>query len=382
MESAASNKRFDVPAGKVLATLITARNLGDAVIAVTFLIRAMRDMPRVEWLVWCRPQVSFLFVGLPNVVDFRISHFPMGTSKQFTLKAVYELSRNLLQLRRLRCGFSVDLMGDVREVMLGRLLSRGKHFSPGWPAGHPFLRMLRLPRGLLKGRLVEIPIGVINVYEAYGIFSKGLADLVGGNVNTTVTIPAGLAHGEPCCRHFGGRRVGVHPFASQSCKLWGAERWRELMRALIDKDYEVFAFGSPAERSELLSLTAGILDPNAVITEAIPDFFAKVRDLDLLIGLDSFSIHAAYVSGVPAVMINGSNHPELFCPPGVKRLAVAADCGFQPCLNVPRCSGSIGEYVCTRGVAVSAVLNEVILALDPGFPAQPLLGNTRGQNSN
>jgi heptosyltransferase-3 len=377
--SITSNRQFNASTGKVRAALITARNLGDAVIAVTFLRRAMRDMPRVEWAVWCRPEASFLFVGLPNIVDVRLSHFPMGTSKQFTLKAVYDLGRNLLQMRRLRCGFSVDLTGDVREVTLGRLLSRGNHFSPGWPAGHPFLKMHYLPRGPLKGRLLEIPIGVINVYQVYAMFSEGLAKTIDGRINPKVATPSDPPRGGSICKRAGLPRVGLHPFASQICKLWGSDRWRELMRELIDKNYEVFAFGSPPERSKLLSLTAGILDPSAVITVAVQDFFAKVRELDLLIGLDSFSIHAAYVNGVPAVMINGSNHPELFCPPGVTRLAVAADCGFQPCLNVPRCSGRLGEYMCTRGVAVSTVLGEVMLALDPGIPAQLPLGNTQGQ---
>jgi heptosyltransferase-3 len=348
---------------KLQALLITARNLGDSVIAVSFLRHALDDMPNVVWNVLCRPQVSFLFAHLDNVDSITTAHFPMGTAKQFGLRALIGLGRSLLRLRRLEFVFSADLVGDVREVMLGRFITHGRHYSPGWPPGHPFIRMHYLPFGFLRGRLIGIRAGVVNVYEAYALFSKGIA----------AKYSAGQAAEESGWLHEERRQqsttntsklrtrppiVGIHPLASQVCKLWKRENWRELIHAMLQRGYQVFLFGAPNERTQLEALHGEMLDAAAVVTQGMPEFFFRVRELDLLIGLDSFSIHAAHLCGVPAIMINGSNDPLLFCPPNVAILSVVADCGAQPCLNVPRCVGSSYEYICTRGVSVAQVLSE------------------------
>jgi heptosyltransferase-3 len=354
---------------KTRALLITARNLGDSVIAVSFLACALHDMPNVTWHVLCRPHVSFLFADLVNVEAVTAAQFPMGTAKQFTFRALIELGKKLLGLRRLRVAFSVDLVGDVREVTLGRFISRGRHYSPGWPPGHPFLSMHYLPFGFMRGRLIEIRPGIVNVYEAYALFSKGIAAEIfaapgkdaprklrtddGEDLTTSTTK---LRTGPPA--------VGIHPLASQVCKLWKPENWRELIRGMLQRGYRVTLFGAPTERMQLQTLSGDMLDAAAVVTQGMPEFFSRVRELDLLIGLDSFSIHAAHLCGVPAIMINGSNDPFLFCPAGVTILSVAANCGAQPCLNVPRCVGSSYEYVCTRGVSVVQVLSKAASILE------------------
>jgi len=156
------------------------------------------------------------------------------------------------------------------------------------------------------------------------------------------------------------RLVGVHPFASMDCKRWSDEKWRELIVKLLSNGNRVVAFGAPSERAALLQLTQGILAEDKVFTLPIVDFFEKVKELDLLVGLDSFSIHAAHLNGTRSIMINGSNDPFLFVPDTSIRLANVSNCGYQPCMNIPKCLAMKQRYNCNLGVPVASVLAAVV----------------------
>jgi heptosyltransferase III len=344
---------------RLQAVLISARNIGDAVVAVSFLDCAAEAMPSISWCVWSRPETEFLFRTQPNVTQVLVSHFPIGTDKRFGLLSIPALVRHLSQLRRQRPALSVDLFGDFREAMLGKLISRGRHYSPRWPANHPFRKILRLPPAFVRPNQLEIRSDAVNVYECNALFCRALAQRIAPTAAETPCIPAdGAASSE---RQFttAALRVGIHPFTSMACKRWTDAGWRDLMQHLIGRGFLVFAFGAAKERPELIRLTSDILPHEQILTLPLPRFYDQLRGLDLLIGLDSFSVHAAHAQGVPSITINGSNHPSLFLPSSSIRVAAVAHCGNQPCMNIPTCIGSSEQYACTRRVTVEQVTQAV-----------------------
>jgi len=107
-------------------------------------------------------------------------------------------------------------------------------------------------------------------------------------------------------------KIGLAPFATHKPKIWGIERFRELI-SLINKDHDVefFLFGGGEQEIKQLEelqaygsnlhLVAGIMN----LSEEI----ALIKKLDLMISMDSSNMHLAALSGIPTVSIWGGTHP-------------------------------------------------------------------------
>jgi heptosyltransferase-3 len=330
-----------------LACLICARNLGDAAIQSGFLRALAARGYADEFLVWTRPQVAFLFEDVPRCSIIG-SQFPVGTSKQFGPAAALQLLRAAATIRGRKPTVTVDLLGDFRERLLARLLGSPRHLHIGWAAGHPFSSIIRNPFG--PGRpLVTVPVSHTGVYEAYGLMLDAMAPQKGASPAFPPP-PANRAV----------RHVGLHPFASQKCKLWPANQWRQLVAELLARGLEVSMFGAPAERGAALELLGDLAPRVHLVCESLPNFVRYIAGLDVMIGLDSFSVHVAGRHGIPSVMINAGNHPRLWAlPPPAITLASSGGCPHYPCFNVPGCEGTAGEYACVKSITVSQVIQAI-----------------------
>lgn len=333
-----------------LACLIVARNLGDAAIQSGFLDALAGRGYAKRYIAWVRPQVAFLFEGIPDC-EVVCSQFPVGTAKQFAGLEIFRFVRAVWRIRRLRPDVSIDLIGDMRERIFAWLIGAACHLYLGWADGHPFNRLIRnhLGRG---GPVVTVPVATPNVYTAHRLMLDALAPERGGAVESGPPLRAerGDAH----------LRVGLHPLASQACKLWPVENWRTLIDALLRSGASIVVFGSPAERAALLGMLSGLANSVSVITEDVEVFARHLAKLDVLVGLDSFSVHLAWRLGVRSVMINAGNPPDLWSVPSLNRaLGGAGGCAHYPCYNVPRCVGSSMEYACVKSTTPETVLRAI-----------------------
>lgn len=328
-----------------LACLIVGRNLGDAVIQSGFL-RALRARGYAErYLIWTRPQVGFLFEQGDDCLIIP-SSFPVGTNKQFDRAGARQFFSAAARIRALRPSVTIDLIGDFRERIFAAIAGSRRHLHIGWSSGHPFNRIIRNPLG--KGSpLVEIPADMQNIYAAYAAFLDRL-------------IPASVESGQaarPRTRSERGtphRLVGLHPFASQASKLWPDQHWRDLATRLQSKGHRLMAFGAPSERSRLMQLFADIPDVE-LVTEPLPVFARRTTTLDLLIGLDSFSVHMAAANGVPSIMLSAGNHPTLWAPPTSTVLHDSAGCAHFPCYNTAPCEKTSQPHQCIKALSVARV---------------------------
>jgi heptosyltransferase-3 len=333
-----------------LACLIVARNLGDAVIQSGFLLALASRGYAKRYIAWVRPQVAFLFRDIPDC-EVVCSQFPVGTAKRFAGTEIIRFVRAAWRIHRLHPDVSIDLIGDMRERMFARLIGAARHLHLGWADGHPFNRLIRNHLG--RGRpLLTVPVETSNVYAAHRLMLDALAPARCASVGPVAS------PGPECGRtHL---RVGVHPLASQACKLWPVENWRTLIGALLSSGAAVCVFGAPSERAVLLDIMSGLADRVTMITEDIELFAQHLAQIDVLVGLDSFSVHLGWRLGVRSVMINAGNPPDLWNAPSLSRvLGGAGGCPHYPCYNVPRCVGSSREYACVKSTTPEAVLDAI-----------------------
>jgi heptosyltransferase-3 len=92
----------------------------------------------------------------------------------------------------------------------------------------------------------------------------------------------------------------------------------------------------------------------------LQEFFCQVADLDVLIGLDSLSVHVAHRLGRPSVMLIGTNDPAVWVPPSCIPVTSIARCGNQPCFNRPICQGTQFEFDCMKRISSNSVLDAIL----------------------
>jgi ADP-heptose:LPS heptosyltransferase len=106
--------------------------------------------------------------------------------------------------------------------------------------------------------------------------------------------------------------IGLAPFATHKPKIWGINKFRELI-SLINARYKVdfFLFGGGEQEinnlkelekySSNIQLVAGNL--------SLQEELALIKMLNLMISMDSSNMHLSALSGIPTVSIWGGTHP-------------------------------------------------------------------------
>lgn len=327
---------------EALACLIAGRNLGDIVIWSGLLRQLIAANYASRYLVWTRAKMACLFEDLPSC-EVICSDFPMGTGMRFGFRELVQMLSALARIRARCPSVVLDFVGDFRERTLARLIG-GRHLHIGWGRGHRQAHMIRNPLG--RGRpLVTVPASVPSIYEGYRLMLEAL-----------------IGHGDPWPTERAPRprpihRIGLHPFASQPSKLWPFDRWRELAQGLHRAGFELWAFSSPEESLALAEIFKDL--PVKQLATDIRQYCQDVQQLDLVIGLDSLSMHTAHRFGVPSITLNAGNPPELYAVPTGRTLAASGGCRHYPCFNVAPCRGTSFENACVKAITPAHVLAEV-----------------------
>ncbi|MBM4009812.1 MAG: hypothetical protein FJ286_00305 [Planctomycetes bacterium] len=127
----------------------------------------------------------------------------------------------------------------------------------------------------------------------------------------------------------GQARVFLAVRTTDPLKLWPADRWRTLLRWLVeDRGCELVLCGGPADRAahgELLrscpaALAAHLHDLSAEVPLA--DAAALMARMDLCIGVDTGMVHLAASVGVPVAVIAGPSDPNRWQPWGTRSVVL------------------------------------------------------------
>lgn len=345
--------------------IIVARKLGDAVINQGFLARCAAA-PHIQWDVCCRPDFAVLFRPLENVRDIVCARLPVGGNRPYGLTEVNETWSAIRRLRRRHFAFSLALIGDREERWFSRFVGAEERIFPQWASDHPIRPMLGGARIVSDPGAWYVPKERANIYDALSHLCSQLCARFPGDGSRSVELSVPHARVRSEC----GRRdlsgiVGLHPFASQSGRCWAPERWREVIVHLKLRGRPIRLFGAPWERPRLLGMVRDLLPPEVVITQSIEGFLHELGDVSLLVGGDSFAVHAAYSRRVKTVMIAGSNDFSIWRVPGGEVVWSDGGCARYPCYDRPVCTGSDAEYACIRSITADQVCAAIERAL-PG----------------
>lgn len=104
--------------------------------------------------------------------------------------------------------------------------------------------------------------------------------------------------------------IGVAPFARHTEKTWPLIKMQQVIKTLSQKGYVILLFGGGKEEIENFERLKELF-PNVIIVAgnlSLTKELGVMRQLDVMITMDSANMHLAAISGIPVVSIWGATH--------------------------------------------------------------------------
>lgn len=125
----------------------------------------------------------------------------------------------------------------------------------------------------------------------------------------------------------GTRWIGLGPTANWDDKVWPAERFVALYRALADAGTRPAVFGGPGARERALVAPVLAALPEAVDLAgalALPEAAACLARCAIFVGNDSGLMHLAAAAGAPTLGLFGPTPADEYAPAGRRAVALRA----------------------------------------------------------
>ncbi len=306
--------------GAMKILVIKPSSLGDVVHALPTvnLIRQKFPDAYIAWLI--NRELSSLLKHCP-LIDERI---------EFPRHDYAALPGLIKQLRAEHFDIVVDLQGLLRSGLLT--------FATGAPHR---IGLADAREGARFFYNEAVPVSRAHAVERYLLAAHHLGCATG-----PIEFPLGLESKIGDLKS----KIAIHPSARWPTKLWGDDRFAELIRQLPTD--RVVLTGSATERARLEKIA-----PQVRNLAGQTDLFQLAelyRQCAVVITNDSGPMHIAAAVGTPVVAIFGASDPALTGPYGKSHVVLRADIPCSPCLK-ERCANPV-KMECMQKVTVEQVL--------------------------
>jgi heptosyltransferase-3 len=336
--------------------VLSMRHLGDAVILSGMINSLEQRNPKMIVDVLGRAQLEEVTRKFCSVQEYFGLDVPFYGHHRRDYSAIRHAIRQIIKIRGRKYDCCINVMGDIRENFLGWLTNAKNVVAPGWLKKHPFHRHIRSWNFLsFANYQVPIPNTISGYYDSIAYFARQL-DLPALSWSPSV-LEKQKKNRAPV--------IALHPGASHASKQWSPEKWRGLINELQKKDCRLLLFGSSDEEEILRREFHDEIEQHHLECKigGIGDFLNSLLSADVLVGMDSFSVHAAHALGIPTVVLHGPFDPKVMTPPSSIPLSAGHYCEHFPCYNGQSCRNIHNQYVCVRAIDVADVLNAVEEAL-------------------
>jgi ADP-heptose:LPS heptosyltransferase len=137
--------------------------------------------------------------------------------------------------------------------------------------------------------------------------------------------------------------IGIHPGTSDIIRQWPPEKFNKLIKEL-QINYNILVFETNQNNAELICKGTSAI--NLAGKTNLREFFAIVNELDLLIGLESLSVHVAAALNAPVIDIHSSTTNKNVMGPYTKNKII-----LQKKVKCKHCN----DYYCPKNNAIEKI---------------------------
>lgn len=154
-----------------------------------------------------------------------------------------------------------------------------------------------------------------------------------------------------------GGSVLLFPGAGHRAKEWPAQRWLDLARRLLDRGLSCRLVLGPVE----LERGFDAQSIPAIAPPSLAELIERIAEAAAVAGADTGPMHAAALTGTPALALFGPTGARLWAPAEACILRADVDC--RPCSTTTH-GIACAERDCMESIAVDAVEKSVLEILD------------------
>lgn len=167
--------------------------------------------------------------------------------------------------------------------------------------------------------------------------------------------------------------IGAGPVANEkeinplalSKKSWKIENWLSLADRLIESGIKVVLFGGSIEKEMMSSVQHKINKKiiNLIGTTSLPESFSIIKNLDLVVGVDTGMVHACAILGGTTLTLFGCSDFKVVLPYGNKSYFITKYLKCSPCFGTDRVL-SCEVNNCMLEISVDEVENKIYKILE------------------
>jgi lipopolysaccharide heptosyltransferase I len=305
--------------------IIKPSSLGDVVHALPSVSLIRRKFPEahITWLI--NDSLTSLLQHCPVIDEL----LPFDRERFRSLWQIPGFAGFLTTIHGKRFDLVVDLQGLLRSGLMSWATRAPRRIG---------LSDAREGARHFYNEIVDVPRA--HAVERYLCAARHL-----GCDSTPIEFPLGVSSQVKC-----EGLIGVNPSARWATKLWGTDKFTELVRRLPRE--RVVLTGSAGEREEIGKIAQGCR--NLAGETDLFQLAELYRRCAVVITNDSGPMHVAAAVGTPVVGIFGPTDPSLTGPYGKEHVVFRADIPCSPCLN-DHCKNKV-HMECMKLVTVDQVL--------------------------
>lgn len=158
---------------------------------------------------------------------------------------------------------------------------------------------------------------------------------------------------EELLKHVSEKKVLINAFSKCKQKNWLNDYWSEIVYYLSNEIHmQIFLAGSKKDRLSCLNIITPIKDKLDIIPIdmcgklSVCETISLVKKMDLVISVDSATIHIADALGIPAILLHGPTSISRWKPLGDKCMIISRHFSCSPC-----CGPGAGKKHCKNRVS-------------------------------
>ncbi len=333
-------------------------SIGDVALTVPILHAIKLYHPGIDLVMLSRPQFRSLFQPL----DIQFMGVDLQ-NKHKGLPGLWELKKEIIT--QVAPDKIVDLHHVLRTRILRGLLSldgvTGSYIDKGRQQKK---EITRRNNKVLK----PLPHTIERYQEAF--VSAGITAPFDLNNPILPKYQSGLADKAWMELGLSGKVIGMAPLAAHQGKTWPLKQSRKLLGELGELKVQVVLFGGPEDRLTLHQLAD--TQEHVHLVPATLNFGAEIafmKNLRLMLSMDSANMHLAALAGIPVVSIWGATHPFTgFGPVGQPTSRIVqiseTELNCRPCSVYGNKACFRKDYACLNYISTNMVMRQIERILD------------------
>jgi len=325
--------------------LLESHLIGDVIMALPA-YRAVREKyPDAELIFWGNQWGKDLLEDQYLFDQFFITRIPWARY-DYSFGNLKQLFSQIRQLKKLKIDMALDFRGDIRNIFLLYLTKARRRVGYDFTGGSYWLTdVVKHPEYI---HLIERNLNV-----ARHVGAESNDNIPGFNVPH-----AKICNAKKYFDSLGMKNIAIiHPGASQTKRLWPADRFAGIIEYLKKNSYSPTLLSSPNDIAIIESIRNKCAVPVDVLSVSLSDIPAYLSCCEIFIGLDSGMAHIAAAVRKKVIVLFGPQDPAITAPRGRSLIQIIrkGDFACRPC-DGPTCKYN---SACMRAIQAEDIVEAI-----------------------